>query len=149
MITFKQYITEVADKPVDYLVTRNTAKFFEAESTINGRLVSFIAVDMDGTDTWDVEFVETSLKARGHGGKYGATGSGGEFEVASFVMSALKELVALKTPSVITFTADDDNGSSTRARVYERMLQRKLPEYDLDIRKHYSGHKFILRRIEP
>lgn len=136
-------IQELLDSSVQYDVLKKTAQLFATRAVIAGREIRFIA-SADG-DLWDIQFMETS----GHQAKYGKTGAGGEFEVASFVTDSLKEFVQTYHPAEIVFSAEKDQGEN-RARVYAKIAARVLKGYKrrtLSSAEGDTGELFMYQRV--
>lgn len=128
MITFKTFLFELADSEIPFTVEKtNVSGLYIANATIDGKTVRFVAGDDDDRD-WRVSF---TTQAKGRLPSHGLTGAGGQFQIAAFVVSALQDLVQKHDPLKISFYADKDNGSDTRSRVYEKMLKRKLPNFEI------------------
>lgn len=152
MITFKQFIAEVADKIVPYEVTAATERRFKAEATIAGRKIRLIcALASEEHDQWDVEFEEEPPDGRW---SVNAKGSGGEFEVAGFITSALREFITRYEPSMMSFSAAKGSGKNqsgmddTRSNVYLKILQRKFSDFDVQERDKGVATVFVLRRLD-
>lgn len=132
MITFKQFLAEVGDKNVDFKVIKSSDTVYHAERKINGRTISFLAAEDDpDNNRWWVVFSST---AKGGLAQQGVTGAGGEFEVASFVIAAMKDFIRLNDPKSIWFTADKDDEEaekSVRADVYQKLIKRKFPQFTI------------------
>ena len=99
-------------------------------------------------DEADIEFKElpkdASLKSYHKDGTYALTGSGGEVQVFAMVGNSIKELVDRYHPSLIYFTAEKEaNGSTKRAVVYEKMLKKCIPDYE--VTSHDSGDSIMYR----
>jgi hypothetical protein len=124
-------IQELLNSKVDYEVTKQNASTFKTLAQIGDRWITFIATKED-EDVWDLAFYEsenwnaplTSAK----------TGSGDELKVFSMVMASIKEFLDRYSPNTVIFTADKDDGSETRAKLYGRIASKYL--------KGFTGEKF-------
>lgn len=152
-------ITELFAGNTKYEITKQTAKEFRTVTTIGNRDIVFYAEitedeeDEDKRIVADVEFFETKA---GEGHKessakdYGVTNSGDPIKVFDSVGLALKEMIKHYKPWKIYFTAEKDkSGSDKRAKLYERMLKKYLPTYQLDKKyewKSMNGSEYIFIR---
>lgn len=144
MITFKQFITEIASAKVDYEIDDFVGKWnnhFKATTTIENRKVVFSAIEED-QDEWHVMFTEVNKDGLGF---HGRTNSGGEFRVAAFVVAAMKEFIAKKNPIKIHFVADkdDDDENDARPNVYFALVKRKFPEFKVTKRSGSAGSTYF------
>lgn len=106
-------------------VVVNNDHVFKCRAEIGGRDITFMASKDDYEDLWQIEFYE---KLKSGNITFGATGSGAEFKVFSFVIDCLEEFVARHRPLKIVFSADKDEPQ--RIKLYLRMLRRLvLPGY--------------------
>jgi hypothetical protein len=118
-------LDEILNKKIDYEVVRSSGSVFHTQAEINGRTINFGAVE-EGNGEWELEFNE---KKNGRN-TYVATGSGGELEVFSMVKASIEEFVQRYHPRVMFFTADKEDGKTTRADLYDRLAKRfKIPGY--------------------
>ena len=122
--TDKELSLESLNSKIDYEVTVETNNRFKAKATINGREIT-ASFSLDDDNFWIYEFTEGSNRT------VKLTGSGGEFQVFSFIRELLEEFVQRYQPEGIKFSADkSDKG---RAELYYKMLQKlKLPKYELE-----------------
>jgi hypothetical protein len=127
VITFKTFLFELADSEIPFTVEKDVPGLYIANATIDDKKIRFVAGE-DEYDEWAVSF---TTQAKGRLPSHGLTGAGGQFQIAAFVVSALQDLVQKHDPLKISFYADKDNGSDTRSRVYEKMLKRKLPNFEI------------------
>lgn len=140
MITFKEFLAEIGDAKVSYTVKKETSDQFVTVATVGKREVTFSASDDGDGDGWHVEFSEPGADGRP---RFGATGSGSEFKVASFIVASLQDLIGRYSPDKIFFTSeigepddedDEDYGKvdTTRADVYVRLIQKKVKGYKVN-----------------
>lgn len=97
---------------------------FYASKTIGGREIRFAATLLR-KGHWEIEFAEENRKS----GKtyHKMSGSGNEFEVMAFVMSAFEKFMSKYEPNRVEFTADITEDS--RIRLYRRMIKRFAKNY--------------------
>lgn len=146
-------LEEAFDSKVDYEVPTATANAFKAVASIGDRDVVFVAESMEGDESgdWSVEFYEqanldTKVMKLG-GSKYAKTGSGQEFKVFSFVLSALTHFVEQYQPARISFTSE--HSDSNRTSVYKRMIKKfNVKGYRLDHIENIgkASHFVIVRK---
>lgn len=144
-------LQELLDSDVEYEVIKKTSTRFTTKATINGRDVKFSAqtdgADEEGTEeSWDISFFEIKDSPIV---KFGKTGSGGEFDVATFVSNSIKEFVQTYHPSEISFSADKDQGEN-RARIYAKMASKVLKGYQrIKVPNDHEGtEQFVYSRID-
>lgn len=119
----KSELHEVLNSKVDYQVKRNTETRFNTTAVIGDRRIEFDSELYDeDTNLWEVAFMETDMDGKGSG--FGITGSGKELEVFSMVRASMEELIRLRNPSIIKFTASKYPRDGVRADLYERLLRR-------------------------
>lgn len=116
-------LQELLDSKVKYTVTKETAKIFTTQAEIGGRVIHFEALN-DGEQGWVIDFAEVVTKNDRTGHHFGRTGSGSELQVFSMIVDSLKEFVARYHPTLVTFTADKDGESDTRAKLYRRLADK-------------------------
>ena len=128
-------LTELFDTKINYNVTANSAVRFSTSAMINNREIVFRA-DIDNAGRVGVEanivFGETVKDHRNElKMTFKLTGSGGEMKVFSMIGLSLRELVDRYQPDMIMFSADKEGGGSTkRADVYEKLVNKFIPEYE-------------------
>ena len=149
--TFKDIIlTELFDSKVEYEVTRESNRLFITKAEIEGREIVFTAVvDEHGEKgiEIDVEFTETIHQRNGTDyDSYALTGSGGEMKVFSMVGASLKDMANRYQPDLIHFTAEKDKGPNKekRANLYEKLIKKFLPDYEIDKRDRGQNIRFQL-----
>lgn len=121
-------LQEIASGAVIYKVTKHTNDRFRTLAILGSREVTFTAnLEDEGNDVWAVTFFETTEKG---GQTFGATGSGKEFEVASFVAQSLTDFVASFSPAVIQFSSHKSEES--RSRIYAKLTAKILPQYKME-----------------
>jgi hypothetical protein len=126
------FMTEAFDKPYSFRVVDSDDKgYFVEWVTANGIKfdMTIEAADRSQPTTvpWNATF--KSHGKSGHRWTFSMTGEGDEFRIMSTALSVLKSF-AKKYPQVkvVQFTADKgDTGSSSRQKVYSRMIKRYLP----------------------
>lgn len=141
-------LLELFDSKPAYDVVRADKYKFITKQTINGRKIIFVGdLSDEGADA-DIEFKEIDKseneKLYHSKGTYALTGSGGEMQVFSMVGNSIKELVDRYSPTKIFFTAEKEGeGSTKRADVYEKLLKKYLPDYE--ITRHDSGTSILYK----
>jgi len=139
-------LSEILNSRVKYTVTKETAKIFATRAEIGGRDIQFLAVN-DGDQGWSIDFAEVDIKdGKDLGHKYGRTQSGSELQVFSMIIDSLKEFESRYHPTMITFTADKDGDSDTRAKLYRRLADKyfkgwKREEFDHGNTTHFTYTK--------
>lgn len=133
MITFKQFIVELADRKAKFDITRADEKVFDARATIGDRRIDFSAVQMGGKfGFWNVVFSEEwyDEEEKEWRGSIDVTGSGKEFEVLSLIVSCMKEFLKRNDPDEIRFSAAKGGKSNTRAAIYRKLADRLLKGFE-------------------
>ena len=135
---------ELLDSDTNYAVTVNKASLFVAEMDIGDRSIIFSAEE-ELPGEWIVDFAEDK------DGEWSVakTGSGNEFAVGAMVSKAFLQLIQLKNPKAIMFSAKLDEKNS-RARIYTKMAKRllgaKYEEEDVHQKSNdYKVFKYTLR----
>lgn len=128
-------LTELFDTKVPYRVTVNTEKKWAAKAEINGRTIEFEAEKHFGNkNNWDFYFSEHKDGEI----SMGRTGSGGELKVLSFVKTCMKEVIDLRKPDNIFFSAHKDkegeekkaeDRDESRGNVYEKLCKLFRTQY--------------------
>jgi len=138
-------LKEILNKKVKYTVEKANHYSFFTRATIGNRDIVFRADhdDEKGENFWYVTFEEFKKSEDGESSTYDITGSGNELEVFSMVKDSLLEFIEKYKPKLIEFTAEKENDSDNRARLYARMLKRfRVSGYTYDISdKHIFGRK--------
>ena len=126
MITFKQFISEVAKGKVDLEIVKKSPKYFETKARIGDRDIHFTAERIYSFEMtiWSIEFVEK----KDNKSTIYMSGSGQEFQVASMVADSLKTFIELYHPEAIRFSADKTD-SRARARLYSKLAPKILTNY--------------------
>jgi len=138
-------LNELLNKKVDYEVQINTHEDFVAVATIGGRNITFKAEYRDTTDDWLINFAEVDEKKRA----YGKTGSGNELEVFAMVKDCILEVIKLRKPRQLRFSASIENGKDNRASLYRKLLDRfKVPGYEVNTKKSGESETFRIVRNE-
>ena len=153
---------ELFDSKIDYKIVKESEREFHTRATIEGRDILFTAsisdyiLDHEGNVTCEeayVEFAEVKKPESRYDSEewnYDVTGSGGEMKVFSMVGASLKELVYLYKPAIIKFSAEKDKkdkkDSEKRANLYEKLIKKFIPEYEIDRRDAGKSIKFNLYR---
>jgi hypothetical protein len=126
-------LLELFSGPSDYEVVRADKSKFITRQNIGKRDIIFLADLYDEGDA-DIEFAEvakdTPIKDYSKKGTYALTGSGDEIKVFAMVAKSIKEMVSRYEPTKINFSAEKD-GNGRRPSVYERMLKKSLPDYEI------------------
>jgi hypothetical protein len=141
-------VDESFDSNVPYTVVRASNDLFTTRATINGRVITFNAAEIESGDggDWEVDFSEKATS--GVGTTFAKTGNGGEMQVFAFVLTSIKELLSRYKPNMIGFSSHKADGN--RTKLYQRMMQKiKIPGYSpMDI-PSYDGEaddKFAIVR---
>lgn len=139
------FLQELLNSKVKYTVTKETAKVFSTQAEIGGRMIHFEAIN-DGEQGWMIDFAEVVTKNDRVGHNFGRTGSGSELQVFSMIVDSLKEFQARYHPTLITFTADKDGDSDTRAKLYRRLADKYFKgwtrsEFDHGNTTHFTYEK--------
>ena len=127
-------IQELMDSKVQYDVIKDNASIFKTRAKIGDRFIEFSATELgadgNGGVEWDVAFYET--KDRNSRLTFARTGSGDELKVFSMVIASFKEFMDRYHPTAISFSADKDGESDTRAKLYARMASKYLKGWKAD-----------------
>lgn len=115
MISFKQYISELFDKPYRYVLRKLNRNSYMAELKLQDGSPLNVHISSNDGRRWEIEFRKNY--------SINATGEGDEFKIFSTVISIIKEFVELEAPAVIMFYASKDDGNS-RAKLYTRMVKK-------------------------
>lgn len=129
MISFKQFLTELFDKPFVWSKIDDLTYQFHTDAGLRYE-VSLYTI---GAKLWELYFEDEN-------GNYGVTGSAGReaLRIFSTVMDCLKDFIKTKKPSNIYFEADKEAGNS-RSNIYTKITKRfTFPGYTWTI-KDYSG----------
>lgn len=144
-------LVEAFNGKAEYEVLRSDAHKFITRQTIGNRDIVFLG-DITTDGEADIEFaempVDTPLRDYTKKGTYALTGSGNEVKVFTMINHSLKELVSRYEPSRIFFSAEKD-GNGKRPSVYEKMLKRSLPQYEIqkyDSDKHGAIHFTLYKK---
>ena len=122
--TFKQFLEEALNAPVEYKVTMKTLDArrgrgrFTATFVSNGREITFEAEE-EAKRTWSIAFWQKSEKSNYD---ISITGGGREFEVFATLKRIMDEFVRFAEPDEIVFTAEKDEPS--RIKFYKRLFSR-------------------------
>lgn len=138
-------LNELMDSKVPYDVIKDNATKFQTVAKIGDRFITFTAFN-DGDQGWDVAFYES--KDHHSPQTYAKTGSGDELKVFSMVMASFKEFMDRYHPTMITFSADKDDGSDTRAKLYRRMVDRYLKGWKREEIEHGKTTHFTYIKEE-
>lgn len=126
-------LAEAFNGKAEYTVLKADKYKFITRQQIGDRDIVFLG-DITTDGDADIEFaempVDTPLKDYHKKGTYALTGSGNEVKVFTMINHSLKELVSRYEPSRIYFSAEKD-GNGKRPSVYEKMLTRALPQYEI------------------
>jgi len=97
-----------------------------------------------GDNSWMVEFERDENME--------ITGEGDAPRVFATVLTAMQQFIAKRKPVMLNFSAEkDDDPTGSRARLYDRMLQRYITGtgYDLTRKDYPSAAIYTLTRIKP
>lgn len=141
-------LQELLNSDVKYDVTIDNAKSFATRAEIGGRTIQFLAMN-DGEQGWTIDFAEVEVKnGKDVSHKYGKTNSGNELQVFSMIMASLKEFQDRYHPSIITFTADKDGDSDTRAKLYRRLANKYFKGWKREEFNHGNTTHFTYTKDE-
>jgi len=140
-------LQEILNSKVKYTVTKETAKTFATQAEVGGRIIQFTAYN-DGEQGWSIDFAEVVTKSNRTGPVFGRTGSGSELQVFSMIVDSLKELEARYHPTMITFTADKDGDSDTRAKLYRRLADKYFKGWKREEFNHGNTTHFTYTKDE-
>lgn len=132
-------IQELLNSKVAYDVIKDNATTFRTVAKIGDRLITFTAFKEDENE-WDIAFYESEDIHSAV--TYRKTGSGDELKVFSMVIASFKEFMDRYSPEIITFTADKDGESDTRAKLYARMAAKYLKGWKADSTDHGNTTHF-------
>jgi|10_taG_2_1085330.scaffolds.fasta_scaffold16701_2 hypothetical protein len=147
MITFKQYITELFDKPYKWRKFGNidVSKLNQAPklqtynfNTDDGR---HIVVDVshfilsNGKHITTIEFNDESANKQGqkYNPGYDLTGEGDAMRIMSTVLDTIKDMIKTTNPDMVRFSADKQQGipgnafklkATGRVKLYKTMVKR-------------------------
>jgi len=118
-------------QPEHRQVVSDTAHRYEVRAIVGKREIVFLATlyEVHDNEWWDVEFAQVEEGEDDYDGgapsqlTYELTKGGKEFEVFSFILQCLKELVQKRHPNKIKFSASKKD-SETRAKLYEKLAKK-------------------------
>jgi hypothetical protein len=126
-------LAEAFNGKAEYTVLKADKYKFITRQQIGDRDIVFLG-DITTDGDADIEFAEvakdTPIKDYSKKGTYALTGSGDEIKVFAMVAKSIKEMVSRYEPTKINFSAEKD-GNGRRPSVYERMLKKSLPDYEI------------------
>ena len=140
-------LQELLNSKIKYIVTKETAKVFSTQAEIGGRTIHFEAIN-DGEQGWMIDFAEVVTKNNRVGHNFGRTGSGSELQVFSMIVDSMKEFEARYNPTMITFTADKDGDSDTRAKLYRRLADKYFKGWKREEFNHGNTTHFTYTKEE-
>lgn len=139
-----QSLHESMHSTVPYTVTRSNDHVFKAEADFDGKTIEYSATLEDEIeDVWEIAF---KAKGASTNQKFALTNDGNALKVFSFVIAATQELIGFRAPHILMFTADKDNGSEKRIRVYEKLIGRLAGGYEVKKQNAPNAVRFLLRR---
>lgn len=144
-LTLLDYLLESLD--VKYTVKRKTKKEFSATLENSHAPITFTAFDTGADDGWHVVFFTGDGR---DDSAYELTGKGEQFLVKAFVLKVFAEFIRAYKPDYMTFGAKHDNGKSTRANVYARIIMREIAGkygYKLESIKSNGETEFYMTKI--
>ena len=132
-----EFLTELFSSKKDWDWIKHRPNEVIAAFEVGGIPYRFLAYceDMNGEGPWEVEFKNASSQQTS---KFGLTGTGNSAEVMSTVVDIMRSFLKQNKDKVteLVFTAKEDS----RQGLYARMVQRLLPDWDLD----QAGDTFFL-----
>ena len=142
-------LIEAFNGKIEYEVVKADNHKFITRQQIGNRDIVFFG-DITSEGNANIEFAEmpvgTSPKDYHKNGTYALTGSGNEVKVFTMISHSIKEFVSRYEPNSIYFSAERD-GNGKRPSVYEKILNRILPQYEIikyDPSVHGSAIHFTL-----
>lgn len=111
---------------------------YKISTEIAGRHIYFDAIQILSNGWWDVEFYELKHDEK----LYHSTQNGGEFQVFSFVVNALKHVIEKHKPEVIIFSADKKK--SNRSAIYQK-IAKKIPGYKVVVKPMSHGKTDLIQ----
>lgn len=146
MLTFKNFLSEITDKPAELIWKLKSEKYLKAIATIGERKILF------SLGRWPQHTADIAKNITNYGltfseldeddeddGTYDATGSGNEFQVFATVKAFLLECLKIAQPSAIHFEADKTSYSFRTSRQSRVSLYKKFGK-----RWHPDGYHFEL-----
>lgn len=122
MITFKQYISELFEKPYPFgkIQKEHGRKYMATALTDAGKLLK-IEFDQLSNGTWDISFKVS--------GSYTYTGQGDAFKIFATVIAATKEFIQQFEPDELIIVAMkelglDNKDVTSREKLYSRMTKK-------------------------
>ena len=116
MKSFKQYITELFDKPADWYVSREDSGLMHYESMVNDKELD-IQFTKEDEDEWDMSFAVD--------GEETVTGTGDEVTIFSTVLDVMADFVSRVDTKYITFDAEKGGKvGNSRVKLYDRLVKK-------------------------
>jgi hypothetical protein len=133
-----EFLVELFAGKKDWKWVRNNPNEVMARFEVGGIPYKFLASceDIDGEGPWEVEFANSLGNSKEE--RFGTTGTGNSAEVMSTVVDIMREFLKKHQHNIteLVFSAKE----SSRKGLYARMVQRLLPDWELD----QAGDTFIL-----
>lgn len=130
----------------DVEIVEKDDKHYEVRYEIGGRTIAFRA--LYSITGWDIEFSEVHNDHAGEYNTYNLSNRGSAPQVLAFIVTCIKKFDEQYKPERMIFSANKRDKS--RAKVYERMLQRELKKFthfDYEVADEGNGLvEFILTR---
>ena len=145
-LTNEADLTEAFDQPYDWTwQTRD----FDRRWTVKFNDVEVVIRRTFG-DTWDLAFSRNNKKD--------VTGEGDQFKIFATVIDILGVFIKQRKPSIVTFSAEKDDGGNTgsRSKLYSAMVKRFAAHYGYTTNETSSSYdendpgyvEYTLKRIE-
>jgi len=138
----KQGVTEAFDQPYAIQWTKQNGDWHATADLDDGSelIVLFMA---QGDNNWMVEFERDENME--------ITGEGDAPRVFATVLTAMRQFIAKRKPAMLNFSAEkEDDPTGSRARLYDRMLQRYITGtgYDLTREDMLGGATYTLTKTQ-
>jgi hypothetical protein len=144
-----EIISESLDSDVDYKITTQTSSTFETRAEIKNRLIIFRAIIEKGQEA-EIFFGEVEAPKKLFGvssNRHLKTGSGGEFNVFSFVIKSLIDFIKRYNPDVIKFGSDINEPN--RATLYKKLITKYSTKMGYELKTSQQEkwfNKFVLTK---
>jgi len=131
MHSFKQYLTELFDKPAPFKWKEKDDSFWRGTFNI-GKNGFEVTANLLEEDVWDVSFARTD---RGLW-KYDASGDGDEIKVFSTVIAMIKEFVLKQKPLELDIAASKtDTDDASRVSLYKKLIKTQAGKFGYKLTK--------------
>ena len=138
VIKFKQFITEVFDKPLDYEWFRKSNLIWGGSFYINDEYIVVSISERGKPDFWNIDFI-------GEVSGYKITGKGNSFQIFATIFKMIQEFLKTKKPKGIYFSAKE----SSRIKLYKMFIKKYSSKIGYKQTDEYDGElgmSFVLER---